>query len=234
MRQLFKHRNLDNSDGLRIVKSQNLKVKSFVETKTTPRKLRRGLKGVSLLTFLIFCVFTTFLTPSNFFEGKIYPANNREYQKLLLPRLKSAKNSIYIIMFLASYYPEYPDSPTNVFLKELIEAKKRGVNIEVILNQSDNNSSSHTTIENLKTARYLSNSGISVYFTPPDKTTHSKVLVIDSRYVVIGSANWSYSAMEKNNETSVIIDSPKLAEFYIKHFEEIKKECLLLIQPAGK
>ncbi|MCM8762275.1 MAG: phospholipase D-like domain-containing protein [Candidatus Omnitrophica bacterium] len=186
------------------------------------------------LSVLIFCFFTTLLIPSNVFEGKIYPANNREYQKLLLPRLKEAKNSIYIIMFLASYYPEYPDSPTNIFLKELIEAKKRGVNIEVVLNQSDKDSSSHSTVENLKTARYLSNNGIGVYFTNPNRTTHSKILVIDRRYVVIGSANWSYSAMEKNNETSVIIDSPKLAEFYIKYFEEIKKECLLFLQPASE
>jgi cardiolipin synthase len=60
------------------------------------------------------------------------------------------------------------------------------------------------------------------------------MIVIDRRYVVVGSANWSYSAMEKNNEASVIIDSPKLAEVYIKYFEDIKKKSALFLQPAKK
>ncbi|HOL21427.1 MAG TPA: phospholipase D-like domain-containing protein [bacterium] len=181
----------------------------------------------------IFCVCATFLISSNIYEGRVFPANNREYQKLLLPRLKEAKKSIFIIMFLASYYPEYPDSPTNLFIRELIVAKQRGVRVEVIFNQSDKDYSSHSTVENLKTARYLSNNGISVYFSPPDITTHSKLLIIDRRYVVIGSTNWSYSAMEKNNETSVIIDSPELAGFYTEYFEEVKKECNLFLKPQN-
>ncbi|MDD3725861.1 MAG: phospholipase D-like domain-containing protein [Candidatus Ratteibacteria bacterium] len=189
-----------------------------------------------LLCLLIFCfATTTCLIPADVFEGRVYPANNREYQKLLLPKLKDAKSSIYMIMFLASYYPSYPDSPTNLFLKEMIEAKKRGVKVEIILNQSDDKtSSSHETVENLKTARYLSNYNIPVYFSPSGITTHSKLLVIDGRFVVIGSTNWSYSAMAKNNETSVIIDSPKLAQYYIRYFEEIKKDCFLFLQPVEK
>jgi len=182
----------------------------------------------------IFFFFTTLLVPQDVFEGKVYSANNREYQKLLLPRLKDAKDTIYIVMFLASYYPEYPESPTNLFLRELIEAKKRGVKVEAIFNQSDRDFSSNSVVENLKTARYLTLNNINVYFSPPDITTHSKMIVIDRRYVVVGSANWSYSAMEKNNEASVIIDSPELAEVYIKYFEDIKKKSALFLQPAKK
>lgn len=184
------------------------------------------------------CIFVSFLcavsvTPADvFFEGKVYPANNRAYPQVLNPLLKNAKESVYMVMFLASYYPRYPDSPTNSFFKELINARKRGVKIEVILNHSDKDTSSHTTVENLKTARYLSTNNIAVYFAPVDKTTHSKILIIDKKYVLIGSANWSYSAMEKNNEASVIISSPELAEYYIKYFEQIKKESFLFLQPV--
>ncbi|MCX8082137.1 MAG: phospholipase D-like domain-containing protein [bacterium] len=190
------------------------------------------MRKLTIAFICIFFFFQTLAVPSDIFEGRIFPANNRDYQRLLLPRLKEARYSVYIIMFLASYYPEYSDSPTNIFLKELIEAKKRGVKIEIIFNQSDKDYSSHATVENLKTARYLSNNGISVYFSPPDRTTHSKMLVIDRKYVIVGSANWSYSAMEKNNETSVIIYSPKLAEYYIKYFENIRRECSLFLKPT--
>ncbi|MBN1446256.1 MAG: phospholipase [Candidatus Omnitrophica bacterium] len=169
------------------------------------------------------------------FEGRVFPANNRDYGELLTKRLKEAKKSVYMIMFLASYYPEYRDtSPTNLFMDELIKAKKRGVRVEIILEQSGDSRDSHSSNENLKAAMHLSAGGITVYFDPPEKTTHAKLLVIDEKIVVIGSANWSYSAMAKNNEASVIIESPELADFYIKYFEETRKTCPSSLRPAGK
>ncbi len=184
-----------------------------------------------LQVLLFFFLFLTAPAFSEVFEGRISPANNGDYKEQILPCLKSAKKSIYIIMFLASYYPQYPDSPVNLFIREMINAKRRGVNVEVILNQSDSDYSSHSTTENLKTGAYLANNGITVYFDSPKKTTHAKLLIIDERFLVIGSANWSYSAMAKNNETSVIIDSPELARSYIKYFEKIKKECRPFLSP---
>jgi len=173
---------------------------------------------------------------SEVFKATVSPANNKDYRELLMKRLKESKKSVYMIMFLASYYPEYKDtSPTNLFMDELIKAKKRGVNVEIILDQSGDSRDSHSSTENLKTAMHLSAGGITVYFDPPEKTTHAKLLVIDEKIVVIGSANWSFSAMEKNNEASVMIESPELAEFYIKYFEEIKKTCpSALLRPAEK
>lgn len=183
-----------------------------------------------LLFFFIFC-FTVSLFSADIFQGEIYPANDRDYPGVLLPLLKDAKNSIYVIMFLASYYPEYPDSPTNLFLKEMIKAKEKGVKVEVILNQSDREDISHVTVENLKTARYLHLHNIPVYFSPHNITTHAKIVIIDGKFVVIGSTNWSYSAMAKNHETSVVIESPELARYYMKYFEGIKKNCVRFFHP---
>lgn len=172
---------------------------------------------------------------SEVFECKVCPANNRDYGNLLMKRLKEAKKSVFMIMFLASYYPEYKDtSPTNLFIDELIKAKKRGLKVNIILEQSEDSRDSHSSTENLKTAMRLAAGGITVHLDPPEKTTHAKLLVIDEKIVVIGSANWSYSAMEKNNEASVIIESPELADFYIRYFEEIKKTCLSYLRPADK
>jgi len=185
--------------------------------------MRKHIPVILLLPALFF-IFTARSSPQPF-QGSIYPANNGDYRGQILTHLKKAEKSIYIIMFLASYYPQHPDSPTNLFIRELIGAKKRGVDVKVILNQSDSNYSTHSTTENLKTGAYLANNGITVYFDSPKKTTHAKLIIIDERFVVIGSTNWSYSAMAKNNETSVIIDSTELAKSYIKYFEEIKKGC---------
>lgn len=43
------------------------------------------------------------------------------------------------------------------------------------------------------------------------KTTHTKVVVIDGRYVYLGSHNLTHSALTRNNELSVLLDSPETA-----------------------
>ena len=166
------------------------------------------------------------------YTGKIYPADNNSYFECLLPKIKGAKKSIYIIMYSAKYYPNYPDSPGNTILNELINARKRGVKIEVIFNRSDQKIAPDLSKENMNTGAYLAKGGIPVYFDSEKKTTHAKLVVIDRKFVVIGSANWTYYAFTNNNEVSVIIESEKLAEHYIKYFETVKKECSLLLKPA--
>ncbi|HRR95243.1 MAG TPA: phospholipase D-like domain-containing protein [Candidatus Ratteibacteria bacterium] len=165
------------------------------------------------------------------FETKITPINNREYFPSVLNKIKNAKKSIYIIMYLASYYSEYPESPSNQIINALINKKKENIKIEIILEQSDSKYDEHLKTENLKTGSILAKNGITVYFDSPEIKTHSKLLIIDEKYVIIGSTNWSYSALEKNNETSVIIESPKCAEYYIGYFEKIKKQCPTKILP---
>ena len=118
------------------------------------------------------------------YEGKIIPADNRNYFSSVYEKLKNAEKSIYVIMFLASYYPEYPNSPTNQLLNTLIEKKKKSVKVEVILDQSSAEYLQHSRTENLKTASYLSENGIPVYFDSQSKTTHAKLLIIDGKYVI--------------------------------------------------
>ena len=57
----------------------------------------------------------------------------------------------------------------------------------------------------------LSRSGIEIRFDSLRKTSHAKVVVIDDRYVFLGSHNLTHSALSRNNELSVRIDSPEMA-----------------------
>jgi phosphatidylserine/phosphatidylglycerophosphate/cardiolipin synthase-like enzyme len=50
-----------------------------------------------------------------------------------------------------------------------------------------------------------------VSFDSPTVVTHAKVVVVDGRYVYLGSHNLTQSALRHNNELSVRIDSPELA-----------------------
>ena len=55
----------------------------------------------------------------------------------------------------------------------------------------------------------------------PDRTTHAKLVVIDRRYLFVGSHNLTQSALKYNHEVSVRIDSPPLAEEALAYLKSL-------------
>lgn len=148
------------------------------------------------------------------------PICNRKYFSQVNSLFSEAKQSIYIILYIANYYQKYPDSSSNKLIRELISAAKRDVDVQVILDQSDWNEKN--TKKNKATAKILSEGGVHVWLDELKKTSHNKLIIADEKYVVIGSTNWSYYALDKNNESSVLIDSPEVADVFKKYFEKVK------------
>jgi phosphatidylserine/phosphatidylglycerophosphate/cardiolipin synthase-like enzyme len=50
---------------------------------------------------------------------------------------------------------------------------------------------------------------------------HHKVIIVDERYVITGSLNFSTRAEETNDENVIIIDNPDIARLYIEEFERV-------------
>ena len=50
---------------------------------------------------------------------------------------------------------------------------------------------------------------------------HNKVIVVDERFVITGSLNFSTNAEESNDENVIIIDNPDIAKLYMQDFEHI-------------
>ncbi|MBL7131129.1 MAG: hypothetical protein ISS45_06985, partial [Candidatus Omnitrophica bacterium] len=173
---------------------------------------------ILLLSFLLL-----FLLKADFcfsFSADVKPICNRKYFSQVRSLISEAEQSIYVVLYLARYYQKYTDSSSNRLIKELISAAQRGVDVRVILEQSDWNEKN--TEENKATAKILSEGGVKVWLDDFKKTSHNKLIIIDGRYVVIGSTNWSYYALDKNNESSVLIDSPELSDVFKKYFEKVK------------
>jgi phosphatidylserine/phosphatidylglycerophosphate/cardiolipin synthase-like enzyme len=143
---------------------------------------------------------------------------NRDYFPAVYKLFNGAEKSIYVFMFTARIYPDYPDDVNWKLLDALIEAKKRDVDVKVILDASSWNRSN--TLQNKQMADALKEGEVEVYYDPLDVTSHPKLLIIDHRYSVVGSTNWSYYAIEKNNEASVIIDSEPVAEAFEEYFNK--------------
>ena len=148
---------------------------------------------------------------------------DKQYYPAALKAIEEAKESINFAVFQIRYYPEHPQSPSNLLIDRLVLAAKRGVNVEVCLEQSKGYNPENT-LDNLKVAYKLTAGGVKVYLDNPKKTLHAKFLVVDRRLVLLGSTNWSYYSLSNNWETNLLVDSRKIAEEMFVYFETIKKD----------
>jgi cardiolipin synthase len=143
-----------------------------------------------------------------------------QYFQVAKKMIQEAKKSIQVMMFEMAYYDKFPDTPSNLLIKELIDAKKRGVKVEVILEVREGED--RTTQRNRYTGKILSKGGVDVIYDSPSKTTHAKLMVVDGQRSLLGSTNWTYSALTNNNEASVLVRSKEVARALQDYFNRVK------------
>jgi phosphatidylserine/phosphatidylglycerophosphate/cardiolipin synthase-like enzyme len=97
--------------------------------------------------------------------------------------------------------------------KGLLNAQKRGVKVEVILDKGQRR-------EKYSSADFLVNSRISTLIDSHHAIAHNKVIIIDGETVITGSFNFTKAAEDKNAENLLVIRDRKLASAYAKNWRE--------------
>jgi phosphatidylserine/phosphatidylglycerophosphate/cardiolipin synthase-like enzyme len=124
--------------------------------------------------------------------------------------VKELNNTKSEILVQAYYLTSAP------IAKALINSKKRGINITVVLDKSQ------------KTAKYSSadfvaNAGIPTFIDARHAIAHNKIIVVDRNVLITGSFNFTQAAEEKNAENLLIMKGNKpLVDTYIRNFNEHK------------
>lgn len=193
------------------------------------------MKRKSLLLTLIFVIcgiilIFSLLSPSfNLTQSASIKTNDpikiirdQEYFPIVKQAIEEASSSIKVIAFEMGYYPDHPSSPSNILIRDLITAQKKGVEVKVILEVSDWNK--RVTDKNTFAGKILSKNGVKVVYDSPKVTTHAKLIIIDSSLAIVGSNNWTYYSLTQNRELSVLLPSSspvaKLEEYFDKLWEE--------------
>lgn len=97
--------------------------------------------------------------------------------------------------------------------KALLEAHKRGVNVRVVLDKSQET-------EKYTSATFLANSGVPVRIDDDFAIAHSKIMIIDGETVITGSFNFTKAAEERNAENVLVIRGNKeLAKLYLQNWQ---------------
>lgn len=143
-------------------------------------------------------------------ECSIVLLKNQDYFPTLIKAIDAAKSEIIMSFFLFKagvHKNSYPDR----VLAHLAKSAKKGLRVMIILENSGGRDR-NLDAENRQTKQILEDQGIEVYFDSARKTTHTKLVVIDERFVFLGSHNLTQSALKYNNEISILIDRPELAK----------------------
>jgi phosphatidylserine/phosphatidylglycerophosphate/cardiolipin synthase-like enzyme len=96
--------------------------------------------------------------------------------------------------------------------RALIDAKKRGAHVEVLLDKSNE-------VERYSDLHLFMESGLAPLIDAHHAIAHNKVMVIDRKTVVTGSFNFTNQAEHENAENLIILKGhPELAAAYRQNF----------------
>jgi len=151
---------------------------------------------------------------------RIVPLINEQYADITLGEISKAQSKVYVLMYEMKFYE------TNNSVRQLedllIKKHNDGLDVKIIIDQSVwQGKETSLSKENKKTADYLEQNGVDVRLDSSKITTHDKLLIIDDRVTIIGSHNWGFSALERNNEASILIENKEIAKYYLNYFENL-------------
>jgi phosphatidylserine/phosphatidylglycerophosphate/cardiolipin synthase-like enzyme len=147
-------------------------------------------------------------------ENGIELLADEDYAPALQRILGQARESIDVTMFSCVLPKDAgPTHPVRRILEQLIARAAAGVTVRMVLDRGIPPSRQRPGDEAPSTvaAEFLRAAGIAVRWDEDERTTHTKSLVIDGRWCIVGSTNWTASALRHNREQSVLCDSPQLA-----------------------
>ncbi|MBY4841246.1 phospholipase D family protein [Pantoea sp. DY-5] len=127
-------------------------------------------------------------------------------QQLVLRTLDEAHESIRLMGYSFT-------SPEVV--KSLVAAKRRGVDVRVVVDDKGNRSKASQAAMNV-----VVNAGIPLRTNSQYKIMHDKVIITDGQNVELGSFNYTRSAAESNSENALVVRGvPALAQTYLAHWQ---------------
>lgn len=162
-------------------------------------------------------LFISLFFATSVFAFKSYEADDLSgemYFEKVRKVLEDAEEEIFIVMYIIELKDESEKNPIYKLCENLVKAKKRGVEVKVIL-EADIKKNEYAYY-------YLDKNGIDVSIDISGQHKHDKGIVVDRKWVIAGSANWTEAALRYNSETSILVNSPELAESILARYTLIK------------
>lgn len=195
--------------------------------------------SVILSVFLFIAVVPPVLYP---YQADVEDISADRYFQSTLDVINNAKESIFVVMYYISWVPFNKESRPHRLVQALIDAHKRGVKVKVILDQTmDVSNQQDEAIEDWKLMKaknvyvyeLLQREGIDVSFDTSGVNTHAKVIIVDGETVILGSSNWTETALSSNVESNLLVKSKDIANALLNDFKGLKFQTPTIISPGS-
>lgn len=121
----------------------------------------------------------------------------------IIRELGKAQKSIYVQAYSFTSAP---------IASALVEAHKRGVNVNIILDKSQRS-------ERYSSADFVAHAGISTAIDSKHSIAHNKVIIVDDGVVLTGSFNFSKAAEESNAENLLVLRDVQIVQQYLNNWK---------------
>lgn len=154
-----------------------------------------------------------------YLPGFVVPVLGHQFLPLVTELMKQTNFSLDVLQYNWTWKRWERNNRVSQFTSEVIAAARRGVTCRILLNAESQN---HViTRANQRTAQKLGAAGCQAKLTRTTPCLHSKMFIVDSEWVVLGSHNMTGRSLLANDETSVIIRSKEVVKFYKDYFNII-------------
>lgn len=108
--------------------------------------------------------------------------------------------------------------PTTSIKSALITARLRGVDVNIVVPEETNEPIVHAAM--FRSVRNIIEQGVKIWMQPPP-FAHSKIIIIDDSYVLLGSANIDPRSLRLNFELGVEVMDPALVTRLMRYYEPV-------------
>ena len=179
------------------------------------------LSGMRFLILLFLTAHIIAAEPSPVIQGvdaQVYFSPNGGATDAIVREIAAAKREIRVQAY------SFTSNPIAIALRD---AKKRGIDVSVILDKSQRSAK-------YSGADFVANSGIPVVIDEKPAIAHSKVIVIDGATIITGSFNFSSAAESKNVENLLVLRSAELAKAYLANWNERHAISVLFVPKSER
>lgn len=141
------------------------------------------------------------------------------YYSRLKSALQAATRSIDICMFHIAMPKE--NHPTKALLDALITAHQRGLSVRVLVDADRPEDHYLSTVINERAVGHLRDQGVPVRQDSPAKLLHSKFVLVDDEWTIIGSHNWSAGSFFQMDDLTLAIRSTAVWAAQRARFEQL-------------
>jgi phosphatidylserine/phosphatidylglycerophosphate/cardiolipin synthase-like enzyme len=131
--------------------------------------------------------------------------------KMIVDLIRGAEQNIHFMAFSFT---------SDEIAQALIEVANQGVSVSGIFEESQYRSNTGTEFDNLHQA------GLDVHLDGNNRNMHHKVFIIDEQIVITGSYNFSRSAEERNDENTLVLYNPEVANWFLEEFERVYEKAV--------